>query len=208
MITQTASLLPVAFPRDATMQQATRNCATSHATGTQQPPPKPASLLDIARNKLCNMHATSAENTVQQAQQKTSEDVAQKITSWRWLLRFPDRDVEIYTIPESTLVQVLLDFPKAISAKPISDTMKRKATYPETRELTAAVNLIYANDTGTDQAEALAAALADPDDALACYRAMRDTLRTRTVALSLPGNVIAPSNTRERSQAHPSGGAA
>lgn len=183
------SLLRGNSTSNATAQQLPQKSATTHATSTQQDTLKPASLLDIARNKLRNSHATSSQNSTQQAPQKTSKGVAQETTSWRWLLHCPDREIVIWTIPESSLAQVLKDFPTATRAEPIPDTPKRMATYPETRELTALVNLIYASDTDTDQAEALAAALADPDDALAYYRAMRDTLQTRTAALSLPGNV-------------------
>lgn len=204
MIThQTVSLLPVALPRDATMQQATQNCATSYATAMQQATQKPASLLDISRNKLRNKLATSSQNSRQQAPQKTSEDVAQKITYWRWLVHCPDRDFEISTVPESSLDQVLLDFPTATSAEPILDTPKRKATCSETTELTALVNLIYASDTVKDLAEALAAALGDPDDALTCYLAMQNTLHSPKAALSLPGNVFAPPSPNKRSTAHP-----
>src|SRR5690348_12710942 len=71
-----ASLLHVAFPSKATMQQPPINDATSYATTSQQPPRKPASLLDLARNKLRNNHATSSEKTVQQAHQKQGVDVA------------------------------------------------------------------------------------------------------------------------------------
>ena len=39
-------------------------------------------------------------------------------------------------------------------------------------ELRKLVADVYAADTPADQAEALAAALADPDDALLCYRAI------------------------------------
>jgi hypothetical protein len=71
-----ASLLHVAFPSKATMQQPPLNSATSYATTTQQPTHKPASLLDLARNKLCNNHATSSEKAVQQAHLKQGVDVA------------------------------------------------------------------------------------------------------------------------------------
>ena len=199
--TSTSSLLRENSPRDATAQQPPQKSATTHATGAQQAATKPASLLDIARNKLRNSHASSSPNSTQQAPQKTSEDVAQEITSWRWLVHCPDRDFEISTVPESSFAQVLLDFPTATGAEPILDTPNRESTSHERTELTALVKLIYANDSDADHAEALAAALADPEDALTCYRAMRVALQTLTAALSLPGNVI----THERSTAHPSG---
>ncbi|OGS81397.1 MAG: hypothetical protein A2Z94_04365 [Gallionellales bacterium GWA2_55_18] len=93
-------------------------------------------------------------------------------TAWRWLLHYPGHDVEVSTMPESTCAEMLRDFPGAIAAEPIQDTPKRKATEVEAKELRALVAAIYAADTDDDRAEALAAALADPDDALLCYRAI------------------------------------
>jgi hypothetical protein len=60
------------------MQQPPQNDATGNATTTQQPPVKPASLLDLARNKLRNNHATSSPKTTQQAHQKSEVVVAQE----------------------------------------------------------------------------------------------------------------------------------
>lgn len=54
------SLLRVAFTSNATAQQPTAKRATGDATATQQEAAKPASLLDIARNKLRNKHATTS----------------------------------------------------------------------------------------------------------------------------------------------------
>lgn len=70
------SLLRVASPRECNTQQPPLYHATSYATTTQQAPRKPASLLDLARNKLCNSHATSSEKGTQQAHQKEGVDVA------------------------------------------------------------------------------------------------------------------------------------
>lgn len=72
------SLLHVAFPSNATMQQPPQNDATSNATTTQQPNVNPASLLDLARNRLRNNHATSSQKTMQQAPQKMEVVVAQE----------------------------------------------------------------------------------------------------------------------------------
>jgi hypothetical protein len=71
-----ASLLHVAFPSKAAMQQPPINNATSYATTTQHPSPQPASLLDLARNKLRNNHATSSQKNTQQAHPKEGVDVA------------------------------------------------------------------------------------------------------------------------------------
>jgi hypothetical protein len=73
-----ASLLRVAFPRSATAQQPPQNDATGATTTTQQPTSKPASILDLARNKLRNNHATSSPKAAQQPPQKTEVVVAQE----------------------------------------------------------------------------------------------------------------------------------
>lgn len=70
------SLLRVAFTSNATAQQPPINSATSYATTTQLDTLKPASLLDLARNKLRNNHATSSGKTAQQAPQNKGVDVA------------------------------------------------------------------------------------------------------------------------------------
>lgn len=70
------SLLHCAFTSKTTMQQAPANDATSYATTTQHAPQKPASLLDLARNKLRNNHATSSKKVVQQAHSKEEVVVA------------------------------------------------------------------------------------------------------------------------------------
>ena len=74
---QKPSLLHCAGTSNATMQLPPENDATSYATTTQKLPSKPASLLDLARNKLRNNHATSSEKDAQQAHQNEEEDVAQ-----------------------------------------------------------------------------------------------------------------------------------
>lgn len=99
--------------------------------------------------------------------------IAPPKTSWGWLIHYPDRDpVEAYVIPEPSHAEVLRDFPGAIAAEPIPDSPKRRATPAQEAELRVLVAAIYSGDTDADRAEALVAALADPDDALACYRAI------------------------------------
>ena len=119
-ITSEPSLLHVASPRECNTQQATQYRATSYATSTQQPPLKPASLLDLARNKLCNNHATSSQKDAQQAHQKKGVDVAR---------------LELIN-----LVRFIADFH---------------------------------GFTEEDHDEALAIALADFDNALVCFRALK-----------------------------------
>jgi len=90
-----------------------------------------------------------------------------------WIIHYADHDpVTVSILPEPTHAEVLRDYPGAIAAEPIPDTPKRKATEAEAKELRALVAVIYSGDTEADRAEALAAALADPDGALLCYRAI------------------------------------
>lgn len=118
MITET-SLLRVAFPGNATTQQPPLNRATGGATGAQQPPAKPASLLDIARNKLRNMHATSAENTAQQATQKADEVVAQHEA--RNNLNSAKQE-NLANMRDSSLLRVA--FPSNATAQQVQDTLE------------------------------------------------------------------------------------
>lgn len=128
---------------------------------------------------------------------------SESATAWRWLLHYPDHDAELTTTPESTLAEVLRDFPGVIAAEPMPVTPKRDATFSESKELAALVNLIYASDTEADQAEALAAALADPDGALICYRSIRDTPGTRPEHPHNIGNTIPSPKGNEARTAHP-----
>ena len=73
---QTGAELRVAFTSNATAQLPPLDDATGNATTTQQPTSKPASLLDLARNKLRNNHATSSEKGAQQAHSKQGVVVA------------------------------------------------------------------------------------------------------------------------------------
>ncbi len=51
---------------------------------------------------------------------------AKTATAWAWLLHYPDRElVELFTSPESTLAEVLRDFPEAIAAEPLPATPTR-----------------------------------------------------------------------------------
>jgi hypothetical protein len=51
-------------------------------------------------------------------------------------------------------------------------TTGRTANFAEAEELRHLIAAIYQNDTEADRQEALHFALADPDDALTCYRAI------------------------------------
>lgn len=101
---------------------------------------------------------------------------ANEVSSWRWLLHYPKSDpVEASFSPVATREEVLRQFPGTVGADPIQDLPKRKPIDAEVKELQALVATIYQGDTEADRAEALAAALADPDIALLCYRAIAGT---------------------------------
>jgi hypothetical protein len=59
-----------------------------------------------------------------------------------------------------------------VAAEPIPDAPSRKLTDTELAQLRALVQAVYQDDTEGERNEALKAALADPDSALACYLAI------------------------------------
>lgn len=77
MITSMKDLLRVAFTSNATAQQPPVNSATSYATTAQQGQENSLSLIDLARNKLRNKHATTSQKDAQQAPLKKGVEVAQ-----------------------------------------------------------------------------------------------------------------------------------
>ena len=91
-----------------------------------------------------------------------------------WLLHFPDCDpLEVWTSPPATHGEALALYPEAIAAVPIPDrTSTRAASTSERAELLALLGAIYADDTEADRQVAIDAALADPEAALTCYRAI------------------------------------
>lgn len=129
-----SSLLHRSFLSNATMQQAPLNDATSYATTTQQATSKPASLLDLARNKLCNKHATSSKKPMQQAHEKQGVDVAR--SELTRLVRFC-AEMNGFTDEEhaEALANALADFDSAMICfkaieKGILSNKERAATYP------------------------------------------------------------------------------
>ena len=92
-------------------------------------------------------------------------------THWRWQICKPDGWGEVRCTPAATRAQVAELYPSA-SMEPLPDTAPRAATPAQADELRGLIAAILADDTDTDRAEALAIALADPDAALACYRAL------------------------------------
>lgn len=94
---------------------------------------------------------------------------------WRWLVHFSDREpVEVYCDPDETHAGILKCYPDALGAEPIPERIKRMPTESETTELTRLVRLCGEryDFTEAEHAEALAIALADPSDALTCFRGM------------------------------------
>jgi len=102
----------------------------------------------------------------------------------QWLFHFADRDpLQVTFAPAVDHAAALACYPEAVAAEPIPERPQRKATKAEANEITSLVQAIYANDTDDDRAEALAAALADPDGALLCYRTIA---KDRGVAIAAP----------------------
>jgi hypothetical protein len=77
-------------------------------------------------------------------------------------------------MPPATHAEALASHRDAVAAEPLPERVGRQATLMEAEELAALVQAIYAADTEQDRAEAMQAALADPDGALRCYRAIAD----------------------------------
>lgn len=75
---------------------------------------------------------------------------AKTATSWGWLLHYTDADpMMVYTSPESSLSEVLRDFPGAIAAEPIKAT-PRPPTGPMTADQEAAIRAWLARIEETD----------------------------------------------------------
>ena len=128
-----------------------------------------------------------------------------------WLFHFADRnDLPVTFAPAVDHAAALAYYPDAVAAEPIPERPQRKPTEAETNEITALVQALYANDTEADRADALAAALADPDGALLCYRTIAEdqgmaiakadddrrrcsqclNLRGRVCAIAKPGGLV------------------
>ena len=100
-------------------------------------------------------------------------DEGSGVTARAWLLHFSDRDpLEVWYSPAATHAQALADCPDALAAEPLQKTSVRTATADEAEELRALIAAIYGADTEADRRDAMHAALADPEGALACYRAI------------------------------------
>ena len=105
---------------------------------------------------------------------ETPTDTAPPVRATRWLIHFLDCEpMEVHFAPAADHAEALAAYRDAVAAEPIRErTDTRTATVIERDELLALVEAVYAGDTDADRAEALDAALADPEGALQCYRAI------------------------------------
>ena len=118
-----ASLLRGVFTSNATAQQPPINAAIGNATPMQQPPLKPASLLELARNRLRNNHATSSESGTQQAYSGSDDLDTSITTSWRWQIVFADGSARIGAFtPPASWSEVQEFFPTAVKGHKIPDS--------------------------------------------------------------------------------------
>lgn len=138
----------------------------------------------------CNPPEVSAKPLQDKACTLDTPDTSQNISAedWAlfnaWLFHFGDRDpLPVTFAPAVDHAAALAYYPEAVAAEPIPERLQRKATKAEAEEITALVQTIYASDTDDDRAEALGAALADPDGALVCYRTIA---KDRGIAIAAP----------------------
>ena len=102
-----------------------------------------------------------------------NDRAADNLACFRWLIHFTDREpVEGTFSPRATHAEVLAHWPGAVAAEPLPDRRGRVPTASESAMLCALVTAIYQDDTDDDRNEAMQSALADPDNALACYTAI------------------------------------
>jgi hypothetical protein len=108
------------------------------------------------------------------AASETPTDTAPPVRATRWLIHFLDREpMEVWLSPAADHAEALAAYRDAVAAEPVPErTDTRTASVIERDELLALVEAVYAGDTDADRAEALDAALADPEGALQCYRAI------------------------------------
>ena len=108
------------------------------------------------------------------AASETPTDAAPPVRATRWLIHFLDREpMEVWFSPAADHAEALAAYRDAVAAEPVPErTDTRTATVIERDELLALVEAVYAGDTDQDRQEAADAALADPEAALTCYRAI------------------------------------
>lgn len=125
----------------------------------------------------CNPPEVSAKPLPDKACTLDTPDTSQNVSvdDWAlfnvWLFHFADRDdLPVTFAPAVDHAAALAYYPDAVAAEPIPKRPQRKPTKAEAEEITALVNAVFSDSTEDDRAEALAAALSDPDGALLCYR--------------------------------------
>ncbi len=132
-------------------------------------------------------------------------------TASRWLFHFDNREpMEVVFTPAVSHANALACYPDAFAAEPQAERTQRTPTEPEAKEIAAPVMAVFAGDSDVDRNETLAAALADPDGALHCYRRIADehgialpntaddrrrctqclNLRRRVCSAAIPGGLV------------------
>lgn len=111
--------------------------------------------------------------------------------------------MEVWFAPAADHAEVLAAYRDSVAAEPIRErTDTRTATVIERDELLALVEAVYAGDTDADRAEALDAALADPEGALQCYRAIA---AERGITAAAMREVRTPVRNEVRTETTPTG---
>ena len=90
----------------------------------------------------------------------------------QWRVCYPNGAAMIVLFTPTATRAEVADVYRGASIEPMPDTLTRTATQVEADELRCLVNAILASDSEANRAEALAVALADPDAALASFRAL------------------------------------
>jgi hypothetical protein len=158
--------------RNATVQQPVLHVASPSARNTQQgcngvaqpdQATQQAEPVYVSSNQAVSRRLTDllhlASPRVSNAQQQ----------AYRWRIVLPDGHAfPVGYTPEATRAEVEEDYPgasvEADERRP-SPVSNLKAV-----ELRCLISLVYVNDSEPERQEALDAALADPESALACYR--------------------------------------
>ena len=132
---------------------------------------------DVPANPLQTLAGTAGTAGTAEKDKGGSDsttDTAPPVRATRWLLHYADREpMEVHFAPAADHAEALAAYRDALAAEPIRErTDTRTATVIERDELLALVEAVYAGDTDQDRQEATDAALADPEAALTCYRAI------------------------------------
>ena len=89
-----------------------------------------------------------------------------------WRIHYPNgAAMDVLFTPAATRADVAEVYPGA-SVEPMRDTATRPPTAAETDELRALGNIVLADESESNRAEALTVALTDPANAMECFRAL------------------------------------